>query len=123
MATDQNLVGSVDLSLLKDAVIENRNGKNFVVIPIEDNPALFLGSKEKGEHVYMDIEVRPSPNNQYGNSHFVKLNVSRKKREALGIAKEDLKSIAPIIGNLKAYGTGKAQDAPEDLPADDDTWK
>ena len=88
MANNQSLVGNIDLSALNGARLETTAGGNqTVVIPVSGNPSIFVGSKEKGGHIYMDIEVREVPDNRYGNTHFVKLSVGRKKREEMGLMK------------------------------------
>ena len=102
MAPKQILVGNIDLSLLDGVHINTTvNGEQSIVIPVKGNPAIFIGSKDKGGHSYMDIEVRETQDSKYGNTHFVKLSVGRKKREQLGIRPDDIKKITPIIGNLK----------------------
>ena len=115
MADKQLLVGSIDLSLLKGAhIARGSDGKESVVIPVADNPTIFLGAADKGGHIYMDIEVRESPENQYGNTHFVKLSVGKKKREEMRLSADDLKKYTPIVGNLRTLA--KKQDGGDDLP-------
>ena len=45
--------GGLNLSLLVNAATVTLKGKNCLVIPIDDNPALFVGKKG----VYLDISV------------------------------------------------------------------
>ena len=124
MNTNSSLTGQIDLLALVGARFENGN----IVIP-STNPSLFVCESRGGQRrAYLDIVIRESPNNQYGNTHFVKANVCRSNREKLGISKEDLPKYAPIIGNLKPYESqARQQDAPqqqepvdimEDLPED-----
>lgn len=110
------LVGSIDLSALEGAHLNTTvNGIQTVVIPVAGNPSIFVGSKDKGGHIYMDIEVRESPENQYGNSHFIKLSVGKKKREELRLSADDLKRHTPIVGNLRTVARKAAQEG-DDLP-------
>jgi hypothetical protein len=61
----------------------------------------------------LDLFVRATQNNQYGNTHFVKANVGKTNREKYHIAKEDLGQYSPIIGNLRPYA-GASRPAVED---------
>ena len=114
MAQNQSLVGSIDLSALNGVQINTTvNGKRSIVIPVDTNPAIFIGAMDKGGHIYMDIEVRESPEGKYGNTHFIKLGLSRKKRDEMGLSDERARQYTPIIGNLRPRG--QRQDS-EDLP-------
>ena len=116
-----SLSGQIDLLALMGAHLENGN----IVIPT-NNPSVFVCRTKNGaEKAYLDIVIRESPNNQYGNTHFVKANVGKSNRERMGITKEALKNFTPIIGNLKAFESAPQQaqfqepiDLTEDLPAD-----
>ena len=102
MAQNQSLVGSIDLSALNGVQINTTvNGKRSIVIPVDTNPAIFIGARDKGGHIYMDIEVRES------------LGLSKKKRDDMGLSDEQARQYTPIIGNLRPRG--QRQDA-EDLP-------
>ena len=115
MTQNQSLVGSIDLSALNGVQINTTvNGKRSIVIPVDTNPAIFIGAMDKGGHIYMDIEVRESPEAKYGNTHFIKLGLSKKKREEMGLSDEQARQYTPIIGNLRPRG--QRQDASEDLP-------
>ena len=116
MAQNQSLVGSIDLSALNGVQINTTvNGKRSIVIPVDSNPAIFIGAKDKGGHLYMDIDVRESPEGKYGNTHFIKLGLSKKKREEMGLTDEQARQYTPIIGNLRPRG--QRQDASsDDLP-------
>jgi len=114
MANNQSLVGNIDLSALNGARLETTaNGRRNIVIPVAENPSIFVGAQEKGGHIYMDIEVREAPGNRYGNTHFVKLSVGKKKREEMKMTPESVRQSTPIIGNLRPL-LRKEQD--EDLP-------
>lgn len=114
MASNQSLVGNIDLSALSGARLETTvNGRRNIVIPVDENPSIFVGAREKGGHIYMDIEVREVPENRYGNTHFVKLSVGRRRREEMGMTLDTVRRCTPIIGNLKPLsGRGREEDLP-----------
>lgn len=119
--TNTALIGQIDLLALAGASMQNVNGEMSIVIPKNGNPSIFVGQSRNGkQRAQLDIIIRETANNQYGNSHFVKANVGKTNRERLGISKDDLPRYTPIIGNLKPYETfQKPHDAPiEDLPED-----
>ena len=66
----------------------------------------------------LDLFVRATQNNQYGNTHFVKANVGKSNREKYDISKDDLGRYSPILGNLRPYaGTARpVADEDDDLP-------
>ena len=54
MADKTTLVGSIDLSALEGAHLNTTvNGIQTIVIPVAQNPSIFIGSKDKGGHIYM----------------------------------------------------------------------
>ena len=117
-----SLSGQIDLLALAGAHMENGS----IVIPT-NNPSVFVCRTKNGaEKAYLDIVIRESPNNQYGNTHFVKANVGKSNRERFGISREDMPKYTPIIGNLKRFEAAQsvqeqpaeAIDISDDLPAD-----
>ena len=117
-----SLSGQIDLLALAGAHMENGS----IVIPT-NNPSVFVCRTKNGaEKAYLDIVIRESPNNQYGNTHFVKANVGKSNRERFGISREDMPKYTPIIGNLKRFEAAQSvQEQPaevidisDDLPAD-----
>ena len=116
MSQNNSLVGQIDLLSLVGASYLNVNGQDSIVIPTDANPSIFIATgKNGGTKAYLDIVVRESPNNQFGNTHFVKANVGKTNRERYGISRDDLPKYAPILGNLKPYeSTSKPQN--DDLP-------
>ena len=117
-----SLSGQIDLLALAGAHMENGS----IVIPT-NNPSVFVCRTKNGaEKAYLDIVIRESPNNQYGNTHFVKANVGKTNRERFGITREDMPKYTPIIGNLKRFEAAQpvqeqpaeAIDISDDLPAD-----
>lgn len=119
--TNTNLSGQIDLLALVGAQNTTVDGRNCIVIPVENNPSIFVTSTKSGAaRAYLDIVIRESPNNQFGNTHFVKANVGKSNREKLGISREELQKYTPIIGNLKTFeSSAKAQQpVDDDLPED-----
>ena len=116
-----SLSGQIDLLALVGAQYLSVDGKNSIVIPVDSNPSIFVTTTKNGTNkAYLDIVIRESPNNQFGNTHFVKANVGKSNREKLGISREELQKYTPIIGNLKTFeSSAKAQQpVDDDLPED-----
>jgi len=104
------LVGQIDLLALVQASIQNINGQDCIVIPKSYNPAIFVTTTKNGsQKAYLDIVVKQSPSNQFGNTHFVKAQVGKTAREKLSLSKDDLAKYSPIIGNLKVYESREGQ--------------
>lgn len=100
---NSSLVGQIDLLSLVESRIQVIGGQECIVIPKGFNPSIFVTTTKNGsQKAYLDILVRESPSNQFGNTHFVKAQVGKTTREKLGLSKEDLQKYSPIIGNLKA---------------------
>jgi len=98
------LVGQIDLLALVQASIQLINGQECIVIPKSMNPSIFVTTTKNGsQKAYLDIVVKESPSNQFGNSHYVKAQVGKTTREKLGLSKEDLPKYSPILGNLKIF--------------------
>ena len=117
------LIGGIDLLGLKGAVYTTLKGKKCIIIPTETNPCINVWEGGQRLKAFLGIAVVKSPDNKYGNSHFVKTSVSRKAREALGISAENLKDYTPILGNLKAFSKGRPaayQQPTPAMPEDDD---
>lgn len=136
MAKRKTYLGSIALTAL---VHETRvvAGKKGIFIPIDENPSIYFQQKEDGTKIInLDVEVRPTPNSKYGNSHFVKASVGKASREKHGLRKDQLERYTPIIGNLREFefeipeGTQSSPAAQsqggyggEDLPAElDGAW-
>lgn len=113
----------IDLQKLQNAFLRKFTGKTAtktcICIPIEDNPALFLG--EKGCYLNLVANAQESP--QYGNSHYVRGDIAKEQYDQM--TEEQRKSF-PILGNMKPIQPKQQQvdattsmDAPEDQPQDD----
>jgi len=99
-----NFTGSINLERLIDAKpVRMRMGgtepQAGIFIPLKQNPTIF--QNEKG--TFLGIAAFESKGNEYGNSHFIVANVQNKEiRDKY--SKEELRDVAPILGNLKEIG-------------------
>ena len=119
MSANDSFIGQIDLLMLPKSSVQSVNGQDCIVIPCSANPAIYHMVTRAGQQkALLDIFVRATQNNQYGNSHFVKANVGKTNREKYGISREDLPQYSPILGNLKPYAGGHT--APDYRPAVDD---
>jgi hypothetical protein len=113
----------IDLQKLQHAFLRKFKGKTAVkrciVIPIEDNPAIFLG--EKG--CYLNLTAVELGNPQFKDTHCLRGNIPNEVYE--NMTEEQRKSF-PILGNMRPI-TPKAQqingttdmDMPEDQQDED----
>jgi len=65
-----------------------------LIIPIDDNPGMFLGKKG----CYLYAVAYETQNNQYGDTHMVKPDLPRDVRERMT---EDERRNQPILGNMR----------------------
>lgn len=88
----------LDLLRLQGAFTRNLKGKTAtkrcLIIPIDDNPGMFLG--EKG--CYLNAVAYETQNNQYGDTHMVKPDLPKEVRERMT---EDERRNQPILGNMR----------------------
>ena len=121
-----SFIGQIDLMALISAQFRQVDGQECIVIPVNANPAIFMSQARTGHpKAMLDVFIRETSNNQYGNTHFVKANVGKANRERFGISKEELGKYSPIIGNIRPYDTAASQKKVEssvneydDLPPD-----
>ncbi len=87
----------VDLQKLNGAFLKNLTGKTAtkrcIIIPIDDNPSMFLG--EKG--CYLNMSAFETQNNQYGDTHLLKPNLPKEVRESMT---DEERNAVPILGNM-----------------------
>lgn len=119
----QNLGIKVNLQALNGAFLKNLTGKTAtkrcLIIPVDDNPAMFIG--EKGTYLNLvGVEVK---NPQYGDTHLLKGDVPKEVYEAMT---EEQRNAQPILGNVRPIGpkqqtvTGSVDmNAPEGQQQDD----
>ncbi|MGN1155432.1 MAG: hypothetical protein ACI4TK_04585, partial [Agathobacter sp.] len=96
----------INLDLLKfknSALLDlQRNGTpvKCIVIPIEEN-SLFVG--KDGKSVYANFRAMAMQSqNKYGNTHYVKLSLSKEAYKALS---DDEKKNQPFYGSMKPSGS------------------
>lgn len=111
--------GSIALTPLKHETCI-REGKKVIIFPLDENPSIYYKKNEDGtKTILLDIEVVPTPDSKFGNSHYIRLNVGKANREKYGIKNDQIKDHTPIIGNLKEQTfetrSGNSQ-ASEDMP-------
>lgn len=95
------LMGHIKLTDLQYAQVTQANGLNYLMIPIEYNPCLYLGTnKQDGKpYVSMDITTWRSNNLKNENTHFIRASVISQKAKTM--TNDQKKAASPIIGNLK----------------------
>lgn len=124
MKTNTNFIGQIDLLSLLKTRTQEVDGKVSVVIPVEENPSIFAFTTKAGQpKAMLDLIIRETSKNQYGNTHFVKANVGKSNREKFGLTPEQAQGYSPIIGNLRPLETRDSQQAQHQAPApvaDDD---
>lgn len=88
----------IDLLKVKGAFVRNLKGstatKRCLIIPVDEADGMFLG--EKG--CYLNMTAIELQNPQYNDTHGVKVELPKEKREQL--SEEELRAI-PFIGNLR----------------------
>lgn len=96
----------IDLLKVKGAFVCNVPGKTMtkkcVIIPVEDDPAMFLG--EKGRYLSMTAVELKEP--KYDDTHMVKGDVPKEVRELL--TEEQLRAL-PILGNMRPLQRAQQQ--------------
>ena len=116
-----SFIGQIDLMALISAQFRQVDGQECIVIPVHANPAIFMSQARTGQpKAMLDVFIRETSNNQYGNTHFVKANVGKANRERFGISKEELGKYSPIIGNIRPYDTAASQKKVESSVNEDD---
>lgn len=92
----------LDLAKLCGAQVVEVQGRKCIVLPIDDN-GIFISQRGAA---YLDLNVRESREVKYGQTHFVKVAVSKKAFAALSNeAKDALKN---VVGNM----------SPDEYPAE-----
>ena len=113
------MIGQIDLLALIGADIKTVDGEEAVVIPLKKNPAIYKMTCKSGvRKAMLDIVIRQTSQPKYGNTHFIKANVGKSNRTALGLDSDQLPSLCPILGNLKPLENN--QEPAAQVPEDDD---
>lgn len=88
----------IDLLKLQGAFMRNLQGKTAtkkcLIIPVDDNDSMYLG--EKG--CYLNMTAIEMENPQYGDSHCIKGNIPKERRESMT---EEQRRAQPILGGMK----------------------
>ena len=88
----------IDLLKLQGAFLRNLKGKaetkRCLIIPVDDDPSLFLG--EKG--CYLNMTAIELENPQYKDTHMIKGDLPKEVREAMT---DEQQRATPILGNLR----------------------
>ena len=114
-----SFIGQIDLMALIAAQYTVVDGQECIVIPVNANPAIYMSQTRSGQpKAMLDVFIRETSNNQYGNTHFVKANVGTANRERMGLSKEEAQQYSPILGNAKPLV--KREEAPAPVQDDDD---
>lgn len=121
MSANGSFVGQIDLLMLPQSRMQMVGNEECIVIPKDANPAIYMTQTQSGQKkALLDVVVRATQNNPYGNTHFVKANVGKTNREKYGISREQLAQYSPIMGNLKPYTSGGQQEYSRPQVSDDD---
>jgi len=109
----------IDLLKLKGAAVRSLQGKTAtkmcVIIPIEDNDCIFHGQKG----VYLDLTAFEMSNPQYGETHLIKGDIPKDKRDKMT---EEERRANPILGGMKELQRRQATAPAADVfaPSNDD---
>ena len=125
MANIGNFSIKVGMMKLNGAFLKNLKGntatKRCLIIPVDDNDCMFVGEKD----VYLNLTAIEVENPQYGDTHCVKPDIPKEKREQM--THEQLRE-TPILGNMRrlvkqemrTQGTITSQDFVNDQGGQDD---
>jgi len=113
------IIGQINLLKFKNARRVNASGEKGVFIPLADNPTIFDGGK--GCYANVRIVAKESTFQDKHYTHFIALDCPKDIREKMG--EEELRSVTPILGNLRewkaepTYTEEKVEEL-DDLPFD-----
>ena len=110
------LTGSIKLTDLAYAQVQGQPGQQWLMIPIEANPALFLThDKKTGKpSVSLDITIWRNEAPKYDNTHYIRASVGKKNSE--GLTDDQRRDASMILGNARVY-TQKPAPQPGAAPA------
>ena len=88
MSANDSYIGQLDLLMLPQSRMQVIDNEECIVIPRHANPSIYMTQTQSGQRkALLDLFVRATQNNQYGNTHFVKANVGKTNREKYGISR------------------------------------
>lgn len=93
------IIGQINLLKFKNARRVQAGTEKGIFIPIADNPSIFEGAK--GSYAYVRIVAKESEFNGTRYTHFIALDCPKDKREKM--SEEELRSVTPILGNLREW--------------------
>ena len=108
----ENFSIRLDLMKFKDAKLVNAGGRRGVFIPVDENPAIYVG--RKGVSLGLSA-IELSQVSQFGDTHLVKGHIEKKKFDAMTEAER--RSFA-ILGNMRPYKAPEM--AAQSMTFDDD---
>lgn len=97
----------LDLAKLCNTQVVEVQGKKCVVIPVDDN-GIFLSQKGG---IYLDLIARENAEPKYGQTHYIKRNVSKKTFAEMSNDARD--SVKNIVGNLAPFEFENNNTAPQ----------
>lgn len=103
-----NFQGKLNLKSLPGCEYLNIRGQKCIVIPVEENPTIYVGQKG----IYLNIAAIEAKDNQYGNSHTVFASITDKNLRA-SLSEEERRRVAPILGNLQPQMSQASPSAPQ----------
>ena len=113
MSKTNSFIGQIDILALRGARLQQVDGQECIVIPVNENPTIYPFVSRNGQpKAHLELFFRETSGNQYGNTHFIKSIVGKTNREKFGISPENLQQYTPILGNMKPY-EGKGQSTGE----------
>jgi len=98
------LTGNINLLKYPGSRKVIANGVKGIFIPTEANPSIFVG--EKGAYASVRIVEKESEFKDKHYTHFIAASIAKKAREELssqGMSDDEIKALAPILGNLETY--------------------
>lgn len=118
------ITGQINLLKFRNARRVQAANQKGIFIPIEDNPTIFDGCK--GCYANIRIVEKPSEFNGIQFSHFIALDLKKEERDRLAsrLSDQELRSLTPILGNLRewkaehTYESVDLEDVNDDLPFD-----
>ncbi len=107
-----NFAIRLDLMKFKGAALVKAQGRKGVFIPVDENPAIYVGSK----CVYLNLAaIQLLQESRYGDTHLVKGNIGK---EAFDKMTDEERRSQPILGNLRPLRSPEMSAA--DVKFDDD---
>lgn len=95
------LVGSLTLTDLLFAQVTQQGNQTWLMIPVQQNPALFLTTDKNTNKpkVSLDISIWRNDNPKFGNTHFIRASVGKKNGQNL--SEEQRRAASMILGNAR----------------------